>query len=201
MSPKQKFEKEQIVEVALELVKNEGFASVTARRIAKELNSSTAPVYTYFVNIDEIKREILKKIKEIMNKYVEVEYTDDLFLNVGVGILAFVRDYKRVYYETFLGHSKYLLTLNELNDKHFAQMKKSKHITILGDELLKEMLKKMSTYTHGLAAMICSDLIQDTSTEYFIKNLADMGGDVICSTLLKHGKLEEYKRSISNGTY
>ena len=47
-------------------------------------------------------------------------------------------------------------------------------------------MKKMWTYTHGLAALICVGLIKDCNQDYIINSLVDVGTDVIGATLEKH---------------
>ena len=48
MPPKFKFDKEEIVQTAVEVVRQHGWNGLSARSIAKELNASTKPIYGYF---------------------------------------------------------------------------------------------------------------------------------------------------------
>ena len=57
MPPKTIFLREDVINAAFELVKKSGFRDFTARKIAEELNSSTAPVYSCFNSMDELKEE------------------------------------------------------------------------------------------------------------------------------------------------
>jgi len=46
--PKAKFTKEEIVATALAIVKEQGIEALTARSLAKELDSSARPIFTVF---------------------------------------------------------------------------------------------------------------------------------------------------------
>ena len=48
MPPKVTFTKEDVIQAAFEIVQKRGVKLFTARRIAKKLKSSTAPVYSHF---------------------------------------------------------------------------------------------------------------------------------------------------------
>ena len=53
---KNKFTKEQMITAALDLVRREGTAALTARSLAEALGTSTQPVFTCFTTMDEAKR-------------------------------------------------------------------------------------------------------------------------------------------------
>lgn len=50
MPPKAKFAKEEIVNAALDIVRTEGFESLTARALGSKLGSSARPIFTVFQN-------------------------------------------------------------------------------------------------------------------------------------------------------
>lgn len=60
MPPKVRITKDQIINRAFEILKAEGFAGITARRLSKELNCSTQPIYYIFQNMDDLKKELYK---------------------------------------------------------------------------------------------------------------------------------------------
>ena len=58
MPPKIKVTKEDIINTALMLLKNEGEGAINARRIAKELGASTQPVFSNFENMEELRNAL-----------------------------------------------------------------------------------------------------------------------------------------------
>lgn len=195
MPVKQKYIKEDILNAAFNLVKKTGINSITARKIASELGASTAPIYTYYKNMEEIKEDVLKKLRTTLLDSIKRKFTDNVFLNIGVGSLVFVREYQKVCQEIFLLDNNMFKSLFEDKD-YYHQIKKDENLSMLDEANLSVMLEKMSIYTLGLASLICSNALEDTSTEYFINNLKGMGEDVIGYTLYKKGKLDEYLNKV-----
>lgn len=54
MPPKAKFSKEQITEAGLQIVREKGTDSLTARALGEKLGSSSCPVFTVFKNMEEV---------------------------------------------------------------------------------------------------------------------------------------------------
>ncbi len=192
MPPRTVFTKEQIIETAFAIFKEEGIGSLSVRKLAASLNSSTAPVYTSFGNIDDIKSALLEKALNLLLSYTEKEYTQDTFLNIGVGMLEFARDYKKIYRTLFIESNDYQYIFQEFNRKNLIQMKKQKNLFLFEEDELKTMLDKLGTYTHGLASFLCAGMLENESQEYFIETLHEMGGDVIGMSAYNKGLLEEY---------
>ncbi|MGM9640890.1 MAG: TetR/AcrR family transcriptional regulator [Faecousia sp.] len=55
MPPKPKFTKEEVAAAALEIVKQDGVAALTARNLGSKLGSSARPIFTAFKNMEEVK--------------------------------------------------------------------------------------------------------------------------------------------------
>jgi AcrR family transcriptional regulator len=90
MPPKKQILKQHIIEKAFEIVRGEGYESLTARRLAKELNCSTQPIYQAYADMKELKAELIKKAQEQMISYIM--NTRDKELVVGLShILSYIR--------------------------------------------------------------------------------------------------------------
>ena len=55
MSAVRKVSKEQIIDAAVEVLRDDGFSAINARSVAKKLGCSTQPIYFSFKNMDELK--------------------------------------------------------------------------------------------------------------------------------------------------
>ena len=53
------YDKQQIIDIAVSIVEEEGIEVLSARRIASELGVSSMTMYNYVSNIDEVKRELM----------------------------------------------------------------------------------------------------------------------------------------------
>ena len=57
MPPLQRTGKDQIINAAFDIVREEGFCNLNARAIAKKLGVSTQPIFSNFKNMEDLKRE------------------------------------------------------------------------------------------------------------------------------------------------
>lgn len=193
------FTQAEIIEAAFDIFKQEGMPGISARKIAAKLNSSTAPVYTSFNNIEEIKKALLEKSLQLLLTYTEQDYTPDIFLNIGVGMLEFAKDYGIIYRTLFIENNDHQYILKEFTAKNLQQMKKEKGMQVFSEAELQSILEKLTIFTHGMAAFICAGMLEKTSQANLVEILENVGGDVIGATALRNGKLEELMKYHRNG--
>ena len=65
------FTKEQIVNAALDMIRENGTSELTARALGKRLGSSACPIFTVFDNMEEVLTETVQAAKALYNSYVE----------------------------------------------------------------------------------------------------------------------------------
>lgn len=56
MPKKPKFTREEVVEVAFNLLREKGEEYLTAREVGKALGASTSPVFTFFEDMESLKK-------------------------------------------------------------------------------------------------------------------------------------------------
>lgn len=150
MPPKVQFTRDQIIESALSIAKEEGLSSLTVRKVASRLGCSVAPIYVNFENSEELVDAVMEKIKQISWQYATGSYTDIGFFNIGIGQLLFVRDFPRLYIDLF--NSRYINTCipEEVENQMVEIMMKDKFLEGLTREENRNLLIKMSIFTSGL---------------------------------------------------
>ena len=98
MPPKVKFQKEEIIEAALNVVRRKGIDGLTAREVATELSASTRPIFTYYPSMDDLKRDVYEAAKRIHGDYIRAGLRAKIpFLGVGMQYLAFAREEQALY--------------------------------------------------------------------------------------------------------
>ena len=183
MPPKTKFTKKDVVQAAFKLVQDEGIKELTARNIAARLSSSTAPVYSCFKSMTELKREVIKKAKSLLIKYTEKPYTNMVFLNMGTGVAVFARDHKNLFRAMFLERDDFKDIVDEILVTLQKAMAKEPMFNNMPEVKRKALLGKMYIFTHGLGALICVGLIKNSSEEHIIRTLREVGRAVITAAL------------------
>ncbi len=91
MPPKVKFNKESIINAAYEVVRKEGWEGLSARSIAKELKSSTGPIYSQLKSMKTLEEEVLRKAWSLFEKYTTTSITGDKWIDQGIGHLYFAK--------------------------------------------------------------------------------------------------------------
>ena len=64
MARKCAYTKEMILKAAIKLFKKEGSDAITAKNIAKELNCSVAPIYSVYITLDDLKKDLAFEIEK-----------------------------------------------------------------------------------------------------------------------------------------
>lgn len=183
MPPKVIFTKNDVVAQALQVVREEGLNSLSARKIAQKMGSSTAPVYQWFNSMDELLEPVMVKIKSIAMEYMAKKYTGRHFLNIGMGFAIFARD-ERELFKAFHLENK---THRHLIDEMFVELRED----MLRDPRFAEMpaqdrgklLDKMWTFTFGLSTQICFKTIQNPSNDFIQRTLIETGTIIITDVL------------------
>ncbi len=167
MPPIRKISKQDIIDTAYEIVKNEGFSHVNSRRIAKELNCSIQPIFHNFQNMDELNKIVYQKIYEKYQEYMMRGKTlDKSYKQMGLGYIKFAKDYPIFFKILFMQKTN-------LDAENFVM-----HDT-LGDDIIKAGQKltgfsyqeqkkfhiKVWIFTHGIACLIATNTIEISDSE------------------------------------
>jgi AcrR family transcriptional regulator len=174
MPPKTLFEKNDIIQAALKLLQEKGIQELTARKIAGKLNTSVAPIYGLFTSIENLKREVLIEIKNMILEYCRKSYTAFESLNCGVGFILFARDYPKHFRVMFLDNAEYKDIIGNLSIslrevifslQKFKGVKKNK---------IESISANLWYYSYGMAVLACTGLLEDNSDKYIINKLSEV---------------------------
>ena len=103
MPPRVKFQKNEIVQAALNVARKKGMDAVTAREVASELNVSPRPIFTYYETMDQLRRDVFDLAKEEYRTYIERGLAGPIpFLGVGQQYIRFAREEPELYRLLFL---------------------------------------------------------------------------------------------------
>jgi AcrR family transcriptional regulator len=187
------FEKEDIISAAMELIQKEGLNNLTARILAKKMNSSVIPIYKHFPSMESLKQEVICLIRKQIDKAaktyplpkLDTQHTDGKFLSIGCGLLTFARDHKMLYKALFIEAKDFKAEIEILF--------KSLRLELLKDEGLKQLsideadliLKKMWYFTLGWALEVAFEIEEEPSDQEIINLMHATGKDIIMATLIR----------------
>ena len=156
MPPKAKYTREQIIDTAYSMVRKHGRDFLTARSLASELGTSTAPIFTAFESIDDVYSEVVAKAKLLYSRYHEEGLLyNPPFKGAGLKYIQFAKDEPELFKLLFMsGEESELL--------HYAPAQYEYEGVVRGvvkdnygldDEKAKRLYNHMTVYTHGLAVL------------------------------------------------
>lgn len=190
MPPKNKFTKDQLVDVAFSIACQEGFHSITIRKIADRLGSSIAPIYVNFKDVEELKQEVVSKALAISKDLISQQNSGDPFLDIGIASVIFAKKYPLLFDELGLKNNGYYN--NYVTSKEFAlnQMKQDPELSQFEDCELELLLIKMQAFQAGLSVLARNECYANILTEeMIIKMLNDTGRDILIG-MKKQGGME-----------
>ncbi len=154
------FTKEKIIEAAFKLLKENGWARVTVRNIARELGSSTMPIYSSGFSIEEIEWELKARVWRLIQEYQAKPYTQDKLLNLAVGFVMFAKEEPRLH--RFLYVERPVPEPEEEDKKkQFAAAYPEREdlrraLRVIPEGIQHPLMLKTMIFTQGLASIMAS---------------------------------------------
>lgn len=168
MPPRPKITKEEILDCALTFVAKNGLGKLNARAIAKELNSSTQPIFSYFLNMDDLKTAIRKKI---LSSFMEKVSSKKRMIDFEKELLKFASQYSHYFDELFLGIEETEETKNELNHMRDSLVPSISKEFLISKEKANIVYLNNWIYSFGLGALIAKGMLslKESSLETLLK--------------------------------
>ncbi len=194
MPPVVNYTKEEIVNAALKVVREEGGGALTARGIARAMGGSTQPIYRVFGTTKALEQEALRVIRQMaFGAMLAGEAEHGNFLTIGLEFLRFARREPALFKYAFIESARPMdLSLNE---KPFVgvleKMRRDEILQGMDDGTLKNLFRDMWIYTQGLASFGLVNT-EDWDEELYFELLHTMGGRLIALELLKKNKGIDY---------
>lgn len=170
MPPKAKFTKEEIIEAALEIVRNEGFFALTARALGARLGSSARPIFTVFQSMEEVQQAVIDAAKALYKEYIQKGLSDTpAFKNVGMQYILFSVNEPKLFQLLFMKEhtdvpelSAVLPIIDENYDAILLSVKEGYGVT---RETAEKLYRHLWIYTHGIAALCATKTCRFTGEE------------------------------------
>jgi AcrR family transcriptional regulator len=159
MSPKIKFSKADILDVAIDMVKKEGISSISARRIAHQLGCSVAPIYVNYSSIDELITDVINQIFLDTKQFTESAKGINYFEKMGYASFQFARQYPTLFRELVLEPNPYMASYDKIEQPLLDYMQTDSTTQHLTRHQLRLLLFSMRVFQLGLSAMIANDMI------------------------------------------
>ncbi len=170
MPPKFKFTREQIVSVALYLLRRGGSSAVTARAIGEELCSSPKVIFSLFRDMGELRGEVVAAAKEVYTSYVKegLKFTPP-FKGVGISYIKFASEEPQLFRLLFMdenGTSPRLDdVLNILESNYDIIIESIETSYGMTRETAADLYRHLWIYSHGIATLTATKVCVFTADE------------------------------------
>ena len=163
-----KVSREEIVEAALEVVRDGGFSAVNARSVAKKLGCSTQPIYFSFQNMDELKAALTERAIQMHERRVRDslhahEGRDSRYSSYGMGFVRFAAEEKQLFRWLYLEGEQLGPYQNDilLPEVIGVIMEEFGY----GEDVARRFHQDMIYFTYGLAILANTGHLPLTETE------------------------------------
>lgn len=198
MPPKAKFTKEEIIEAALDVVREKGIEALTARSLAQRLKSSAQPVFTVCKNMEEVQEGVKESASRVFNSYIREALTyTPAFKQMGIMMVRFATKEPKLFQLLFMWEKEQAKEAGEptrqLGDLMDLYMEEScieilQKEYALNEEEVHALFEQVWIFTFGVGLLCATHTCHFTEEE-----LEELLGREFLSMIMyiKAGKLKE----------
>ncbi len=185
MPPKSKFKREEVIEAAFQIVREEGIETLTARSLAARLNSSPRPIFTLFESMEEVIAEAKCFARERYNGYIERALKAEMpFKEVGTAYIRFAREEPKLFQLLFMTEKEAIPDRNNLlgvlDDSEKQILTCVQELYAFNKEEAFQVYLHLFLYSHGIATLIATKVC-----DFSDKEISEMLTAVCSSIILK----------------
>lgn len=156
MARKETITVQKILDTAFAMTREEGFANVTARKVAAKAGCSTQPIFRVYKNMDELWNAVYEKavcfFQDYYSLYPRMGKTP--FANLGMAYIAFAREEKHLFELLFLSGGEGRKSMYEiLNGDQGNVVYEINLARVSGCPDPSDIFMKMWIFIHGAACM------------------------------------------------
>lgn len=190
MPPKAKFSREQIIDAALNIVREDGFEALTSRALGTKLGSSARPIFTVFQNMEEVQQEVILAARQKYKEYISKGLSQEIaFKGVGMEYILFSVNEPKLFQLLFMTEQEQIPDLSgvlPLIDGSYGQILLSiQNGYGMDKNSAQNLYQHLWIYTHGIATLCATNMCRFTE-----KEISTMITEV-CISILK--KIKEEK--------
>ena len=162
-------------------MREEGWSAVSTRAIAKQLGSSTMPIYSHVKSVEELEKELRKKAQGLLKEFQQRRYTEHILLNLAFGYVVFARDEKNLFRFLYMERPEKFSSedTSEMKNSFLAQFGEDSPEAVALSEFKEQGQEALVQYTwiftHGLAMLVNSGAFDANSDQAILRFLMDAG--------------------------
>ena len=156
MARKETITIQTILDTAFEMTREEGFANVTARKVAAKAGCSTQPIFRVYKNMEELWDAVYERAVSFFRDYYSLypRMGRAPFSNLGMAYIAFAREEKNLFKLLFATEGAHRKSMYEvLNGDSGNVVYEINLARVAGCSDPGDLFMKMWIFIHGAACM------------------------------------------------
>ena len=156
MARKESITKDDILAAAFEILKEEGIAQVTARKLAAKASCSTQPIFRVYSSMEKLVEDLFDQACGFFEDFYTglPRVTVTPFANLGQAYIKFAVEHKKIFEFIFLSPERYGRSMYDLiNGRRGNVSREIQVATAQGCRNASELFMKMWIFIHGAACM------------------------------------------------
>ena len=173
MPPKEKLGRQDVIQGAVELVRECGYDALNARALAQRLGCSTMPLFRHFKGMDEIRMATFARVGEIYAAYIRRGAEQPIpFKAVGMEYIRFAKEEPNLFRLMFMTdpHSLSVTPPDDPTRPHVSAIAAA--ASGLRGELAETVYREMWIFVHGIATFAAQGRLS-LSEEEISKAISD----------------------------
>ena len=187
MAPKFKFTKEEVLSVTIDFIRENGIEALTARELAKKLDSSTKVIFSLFSNMKNLEDEAKFAAENIFSEKVNLALKDDSpFKRLGVEYILFSKNEPKLFQWLFMkkgievGSFKDFLPMRDYEYRSVIESIDEEYKISI--ENAKKFYEHLFIYSHGIATLTVTGIYNFTPSE-IVEYMAEVAKSLIVQYL------------------
>lgn len=170
MPPKAKFSRKEIIDNALQIVRESGLKGITARSLGNKLGSSARPIFTIFQSMEEVIDATIDEMYNIFDSYIKEGLEEDIsFKGSGKSYIRFAKE-EPAFFQIIFMHSNDGLPkkihLKNTTELLFSEITESIQKDYgLEKEDAFNLYLNMWIFCHGIATLMVTKMIEFTDDD------------------------------------
>jgi len=184
--PDRKFSKEDIIAAAFSVTRKRGWEKCTARTIAREMGSSTMPIYSGVSCMQKLEDEIARRAGDMLLEYQAKERSGYRFLDMGIGYVLFAQNERNLFRMLYCRDSGRDTSADRIGrqrgyvfDTILERLAEEDILPGFSRKEKEDILYKMWVFSHGLAVLSNNAVIGEMTEVDITRILQETGNTII----------------------
>ncbi len=163
MPAKARISRQQIIDCAADIIREQSLSAVNARNVARQLHCSTQPVLYYFATMEELKQAVYDHINQFHTAYLlNVSDEDNALLQIGLNYIRFAVEYPNWFQFIFNADYGHKVSLEDIISapEQTPFIKAIVNETGIDEQKARDIFLILAMFVHGYASIISTDSLK-----------------------------------------